>query len=93
MIEIKNRWTGRTIVADAEAETLRDAVIRAVANRTNLSAANLRARLVSRVSRPYGGGSFKIRGVTYEMMKDGSLRAHGKPRSRVKRLHEQRLAA
>jgi hypothetical protein len=47
-------------------------------------------RLVSKAARWYSGGSFKIRGVTYEMMRDGSLRAHGKPRSRVKRLREQR---
>ena len=47
-------------------------------------------RLVSGVARWYESGHFKIRGVTYERMKDGSLRAHGKPRSRVKRLREQR---
>lgn len=50
-------------------------------------------RLVSRVARPYGGGNFKIRGVTYEMLKDGSLRVYGKPRSRVKRLREGRSSS
>lgn len=33
MIEIKNRWTEEVIHRDEDAETLRDAVIRAVANR------------------------------------------------------------
>lgn len=48
-------------------------------------------RLVSTFARCwYESGHFKIRGVTYERMKDGSVRAHGKPRSRVKRLREQR---
>lgn len=47
-------------------------------------------RLVSTVARWYQSGNFKIRGVTYERMKDGSLIAHGKPRSRVKRLREER---
>lgn len=46
-------------------------------------------RLVSSKARWYDGGHFKIRGVTYEYMKDGSFRAHGKPRSRVKRLRDE----
>lgn len=35
-------------------------------------------------------GSFKSGGRTYERQRDGSLRVHGKPRSRVKRLREER---
>lgn len=50
-------------------------------------------RLVSKYWRLYADGHFKIRGVTYERMKDGSIRAHGKPRSKVKRLREERIAA
>jgi hypothetical protein len=47
-------------------------------------------RIGSRVARWFESGNFKIRDVTYERMKDGSVRAHGKPRSRVKRLRELR---
>lgn len=47
-------------------------------------------RLHSHKARWFDSGSFRIRGVTYERMKDGSLIAHGKPRSRVKRLREER---
>jgi len=49
MIEIKNRYTGAVIVRDGEAETLRDAVIRFVANEraaersADLSSADLRS--------------------------------------------------
>src|SRR5436190_499440 len=42
MIQIRNRWTGEVIHTDEQAETLRDAVIRAIANRANLGAADLR---------------------------------------------------
>jgi hypothetical protein len=41
MIEIKHRWTGETICCDEEAETLRDAVVKAVVNRANLYGADL----------------------------------------------------
>ena len=41
MIEIKSRCTGDVILRDDEAETIRDAVVKAVANRTNLRGANL----------------------------------------------------
>jgi uncharacterized protein YjbI with pentapeptide repeats len=41
MIEIKNYWTNKIIVRDEEAESLRDAVIRCVANRGSLRGADL----------------------------------------------------
>ena len=47
-------------------------------------------RLGSRVARWYQSGGFRIRGVSYERMKDGSIRAINKPPSRVKRLREER---
>jgi uncharacterized protein YjbI with pentapeptide repeats len=42
MIEIKNYWTNKIIVRDEEAESLRDAVVRRVANRGSLRGADLR---------------------------------------------------
>lgn len=38
-------------------------------------------------------GNFKSGGVTYEQLRDGSVRAHNKPRSRVKRLREERVSS
>jgi len=47
MIEIKHRVTKKVLVRDEEAETLRDAVIRAVANRVDLRSAYLRSAYLS----------------------------------------------
>jgi hypothetical protein len=46
MIEIKNYWTGKVIVRDEGAESLRDAVVRRVANRGTLRGADLRGAVL-----------------------------------------------